>query len=579
MDLQKESRSRDSSREDSHKNEAVKEGIEDRTSRLVAKANPLLRAESSRISQPSVSSGVTGRHSQPPSLPTPPVDLAAATPDCPTPRLRRPPPRAEVDPMLWAPQVTPAWLLFPGAEVPVFGWFREGASPYRDAFFASDGTVRNLTRDLFSEFRLPLPVGEGAPRPRGGVILHNALHRQIVDTLECRDFLRDPRSNSSYPIASERDWRRISHPGSSISLDYRFPCTLCGMMRLVRRTEASVVDSLPIDYQFRCEDVGVECAVSLIVPCEFVVRQRPSSSSSSAPPVPVDRPRDVQMITSNSTVEEGYGEVWRKRMKFWAGITVYDGSASLVELRGWKATISEAYRRVGVPEGRDQVLQATKYLSGDAEKWWRSIAGQPRGQGLAAFEELYQALEQRFIPRSVFQKAIRDWNSLKQTGSAEEYMRRVDELATVQPLGEVAEFWHAWEGMRPELKAEVQFRLQEQGRQTCPREELWTLLWNAETRYPLRQVRLFPSRPPFKSTSLRAVTSTTPTSVCWICDAQGHRANVCPKRLASGCARCGSKAHDLVACPQRPDLRRTAAAKPNREGAPPSGRKNKMQQK
>ena len=104
------------------------------------------------------------------------------------------------------------------------------------------------------------------------------------------------------------------------------------------------------------------------------------------------------------------------------------------------------------------------------------MAGQPRGQSLATFEELYRALEQRFIPRSVFEKAIREWNSLKQTGTAEEYMRRVDELATVQPLGETAEYWHAWEGMHPELKAEVQFRLQEQGRQTCSREELWTLL-------------------------------------------------------------------------------------------------------
>ena len=68
-------------------------------------------------------------------------------------------------------------------------------------------------------------------------------------------------------------------------------------------------------------------------------------------------------------------------------------------------------------------------------------------------------MERRFIPRSVYQKAIKDWNSLRQMSTAEEYMRRVDELATVQPLGEVAEYWHAWEGMRPELKAEVQFRL------------------------------------------------------------------------------------------------------------------------
>ena len=77
------------------------------------------------------------------------------------------------------------------------------------------------------------------------------------------------------------------------------------------------------------------------------------------------------------------------------------------------------------------MFQAIKYLSGDAEKWWKTVAGQLRGQSLATFEELYCALEQRFIPRSVFEKAIREWNSLKQTGIAEEYMRRVDELATV----------------------------------------------------------------------------------------------------------------------------------------------------
>ena len=31
--------------------------------------------------------------------------------------------------------------------------------------------------------------------------------------------------------------------------------------------------------------------------------------------------------------------------------------------------VEEGYDRVGVPEGRDRVLQAIKYLTGDAEKW------------------------------------------------------------------------------------------------------------------------------------------------------------------------------------------------------------------
>ena len=159
-------------------------------------------------------------------------------------------------------------------------------------------------------------------------------------------------------------------------------------------------------------------------------------------------------------------------------------------------------------------------------------------------------------------------------------MRRVDELATVQPLGEVAEYWHAWEGMRPELKAEVQFRLQEQGRQTCSRDELWTLMWNAETRYPIKAARPFPSRVPFKSVPLRAVaTSASPSVVCWICDAPGHRATTCPKRMPSGCARCGSKAHELLVCPQRPDPRKSAAARSERAVAASGGKKTRSQNK
>ena len=167
MDLRREAASRDSSSEDPRKTEAVKEGTEDRASRLVAKANPLARAETSCVPQPSVSSGVTGRHSQPPSLPSLPGDLS-----CSHHGLLRPrgcdvlSPCAEVDPMLWAPYVTSAWVLFPDEEAPVFGWFREGASPHRDAFFGSDGAVRNLPCDLFAEFRLLLPVGEGALRPK-----------------------------------------------------------------------------------------------------------------------------------------------------------------------------------------------------------------------------------------------------------------------------------------------------------------------------------------------------------------------------------------------------------------------------
>ena len=584
MDPVKKSGSRDVSKETPRQEETFKDADE-RAPRLATKALPPFKAGAPLPYQPSVSStaGTNPHLAKHPQLPPSgrPSQLSdAAVGDPPTPRMHNPPPRYEVNARAWDAKVSVVWARFPEHKSPVLGWLREGASPYRDAFFGSDGTMRSITREEITPYLLPYSVRIDDPRPPNSVALHPTLRHSLEDALKTRDYLRDPRSNTFYPIASEKDWRRIAYPGSSLSLDYHFMCSICLASRLVRRADAPVVESLPDGYEFKCADVGVECSVEMLIPCEFLPRAYRPISTSSIPPRRLSLNAENLAAFIKPEHEEGYGEAWRKRMKFWPGITSYDGTASLVELKGWRSMMEEAYERVGVPPGRDRVLQAIKYLTGDAEKWWRSIAGQPRGQSLMTFEALYEAMERRFIPRSVYQKAIKDWNSLRQTGTAEEYMRRVDELATVQPLGEVAEYWHAWEGMRPELKAEVQFRLQEQGRQTCSRDELWTLMWNAETCYPIKAARPFPSRVPFKSVPLRAVaTSASPSVVCWICDAPGHRATTCPKRMPSGCARCGSKAHELLVCPQRPDPRKSAAARSERAVAASGGKKTRSQNK
>ena len=39
-------------------------------------------------------------------------------------------------------------------------------------------------------------------------------------------------------------------------------------------------------------------------------------------------------------------------MRFWSGITSYDGTALLVELKEWRSMMEEAYERVGVLPGR-----------------------------------------------------------------------------------------------------------------------------------------------------------------------------------------------------------------------------------
>ena len=183
-------------------------------------------------------------------------------------------------------------------------------------------------------------------------MLHPTLYHQIVQVLGYRDYLRDPHSNACYSVVSERDWKRISQPGSSLSLDYIFSCSQCGMGRIIRRTEAPIVDNLPANHDFKCEDVRVECSVSLVVLLEFIPKERPQPIVLFAHSTIKVRPEESQLTTSQLALDASYKDLWRKRMKLWMGILSYDGSPSLVELRGWKATIVEAYGQVGVPEGR-----------------------------------------------------------------------------------------------------------------------------------------------------------------------------------------------------------------------------------
>ena len=136
-------------------------------------------------------------------------------------------------------------------------------------------------------------------------------------------------------------------------------------------------------------------------------------------------------------------------------------------------------------------------------------------------------------------------------------MRRVDELSVLMPLGEVAEFAHAVKGMRSDIRAEIQFRLEERGESSCGREELWRLMWLAETRYPYKPQKQFFNRNKAKTASATAsAAEASSLIVCWICDTTGHRANTCERRHSSGCAHCGSKAHNLLTCPQRPKAKK-----------------------
>ena len=463
----------------------------------------------------------------------------------------------------WDCALAEVWVQFPDHSFPVFGWYREGAHPTPDTFFGADGGHRLCSRASMEEHRVIQPSQQHLR-----FMLHPALQRPARAMLLDRDPLKLRR-----PLEA-RDWRDIIRPGYPTSLPYEFSCYECQQTRTVRRDILPQgPETLDRGYQFHCSDTGVPCHVLLAGQKLVFDPTQPIPSNVHSSPAPL---RSSPVVTPDHELLPSRGsDNWMKKMKSWPGTVTYDGSPSLVQLRGWEASLKEAFEEVGVPLGRPQVLQGIQYLRGEAEKWWRSIAGQPQGQALRQFEELAAALQKRFIPRSAAAKALDDWASLRQTGTAEQYMRYVDELATVMPLGEVAEYSHALRGMRPEIRVEIEFRMEEAGKTSCGREELRKMMWLAETRYPYRPPRPFLPRPSPPPVSLRAAEPTrpaptpTPPLLCWVCDSPTHRAAACPRRRTTGCARCGSRAHTLVICPQRPRPRAPSTASSH---PPPGGR-------
>ena len=490
--------------------------------------------------------------------------------------------------------VTEAWVKLPEAQESVYGWFREDMPGYPDAYFAVTGRYVEMTRTEMQAIRVPGPTPTQSLQ-----MTHAALQRAARLALADPSYVINEDGPPPRRPILRHEWNSLITPGHPISLNYGFTCIECQLYRVVRRDNLEAPESLHKTYRFHCRDVAVDCHEPTRARFSFSpTREIPGLPSAPIyDPIPTREPSEVPVVTLHEpvTTREAIGlsttsvnhsvsppprprsltppptesrsssaprialesDKWRKSMKLWAGAVTYDGTPSLVKLKGWEVSLKEAYTAVGVPYGRMQVMQGVHYLKGNAEEWWQEVVGQPQGQELQTFDALVTALTHRFIPESIYDKAMNDWSFLRQTGTAEEYRRHVDRLAMIMPLGEKAEYNHALQGMKPDLKAEIRFRMKEKRREYCSRKELWEMMMVAEVRFPGRPPRPFFNKNRAKNPTPKASSAEASSLVvCWICDTTGHRANTCERRHTSGCARCGSKAHTLMTCPQRPNAKK-----------------------
>ena len=478
------------------------------------------------------------------------------------------------EPVEWKPVLTELWVKFPHTGGPVFGWLREGAGAHLDAYFGSDGEMRIITRNNLMSYAHAASSAIPPSEQPGARILHRFLHYSVREALTTYYYCRESPTGNFQPVTHPWEWHQLVAQTTDQSLPYSLVCAYCEERRKVKRQEWVTAEMIAESYMFRCRDVGLSCddpshKVYAFVRQPPIIKDRQSSNRSpTAPPTLDASHRSLGNSGLESSPVEPQG--WRKRLKHWASIPKYEGTASLVLLKGWQAALTEAFLEARVPEGRDQVLAASHFFAGEASKWWAATIGQPLGLALNSFQDLCEALDEHFIPQDAALKALASWKALRQNGTVDDYMRRVDEIATGHPMGEIGEYWLIWLGLRPELRAEVRYALREKGEETCTRHELRRILKGLEVKYPAPPPRPYFPRQQVRQADMRTVPAST--VICWVCDKAGHRAGDCSRRKTSGCMRCGSKAHTLLACPQRRETRpRDSSAAPPK-GKPPSRR-------
>ena len=466
----------------------------------------------------------------------------------------------------WRPRLTELWVRFPGHLGPVWGWFRTGAGDLPDSFFSSDGDVRTISLSALGQYARP-SVGQVKPEDEPHACrLHPLLHPAARTALKNSRYFRDSTRKYFTPIRTRGDWQICLDQGKTTALGYALSCTLCGLVRLIKRTNSLIVENLPGGYQFRCADIGAGCHVATLHNFDFVTNPLDMSTSTQAAPLYPQLPvssmahsQDLRLSQDNQSQGDDFS--WRRRLKLCTNVPKFRGTDSPVLLATWVEAMQEALDEARVPPGRTQVCGASMFFADAAQRWWESRAGLRKGNALATFQDLCIALEKSFIPPDAAARTIAKWNTLRQRGTVEAYLKEADELSLAHPMGDDGEFWQIWNGLRPELKYEVRYALKTRKQETLSRADLRDLLETVEVKYPpLPSAYSRPFNPRFIRRAEAKTVQTAPKApliegtalvICWICDRAGHRAPECNRRKTSGCPRCGSKAHNLMACPQR----------------------------
>ena len=478
----------------------------------------------------------------------------------------------------------PVTLLLEGNLMECLVWCTRIAGDY--LVYKASGAAAKMVPEAYELSEQAARRTDVRTTPR--VTFHPLLLHSIHSTIHLQASRRRP-----FPILR---WPLMFVPGIS-PLYYRFYCHQCTAERRVHYRYQSFFEAdLMKENVLVCRIVGQEChsqnkaaedTLHLDINrwTELLLNQsrgldttqidaHSELSDVASPPRRQLRPKPTAKAVARTrgVLDDNVIKMFRSWSKNIAA-TEYAGQTAPMALENWMKSMQLYLRVWNVTDPDNQVFAATNLLSGRAKDWWNNLA-ETEQMEIGTLDHLLRTLRKQFYPLDGLETLAAEWWSIKQTGTLTEYRTKVFTLKTHLPLGEAAEFWGTYLGLKDEFKGRIRSRLDEREDDWMSLEELFRLARRTEIELHRAKLEARFSQKA-KENPDKTSKSDRPEEIklsktklggfsrqggdrsalllkkpCWVCDKTGHFTRECPDAKSSGCFRCGGN-HTLRDCPDR----------------------------
>ena len=283
-------------------------------------------------------------------------------------------------------------------------------------------------------------------------------------------------------------------------------------------------------------------------------------------------PEEWEIMDDKRTIDEGE---WRKIVQSvtkWMSKRTsceYAGESNARAFHDWIDRLEKFFDYWPIRNSVTQARIAAVTLEGRADKWWRAYAREKPGL-VVTFAQLVEWMRQELVPAALESSSHLSWSRLRYKGDVEAYLQQVEDLMVQHPIDPAVAHVMACEPLGRELVHRIQGMDGEHGGHGISFEALKTQIRSfvgvKSSQSAPRQAA--PSR---TSGGVQALTLETPAgrgeaqregkqdsrpartskAHCWVCNSTGHLWMRCFRRQPSGCAKCGSHAHEIYMCPPR----------------------------